>query len=432
MHTLRALRALGIFCLLATSAFAQQYTVKNIVFDGKMPYSQAALEAASGLKPGATITKDDLQAASQHLIDTGAFADLSSTVDGPAKSITVIFHVKPQDPARILTASFDNFVWYQPSELAAEIQKTVPLFDGTVPEAGNEQDAIAAALKQLLTAKGVTGGSLSVDPVAPSSSQPLRVLEFRLTKPAVRIHSLTVDGMRPNFSTAKDKLVLALTGKAYNEGLLPRSLPNVLLNVYKNAGFQGAKVTSLTRTIASTTDSTVDVDVSVTLEEGDVYRLSKLDWSGSPMMTTEAFNAEAYLHPGDIASQKTLLQSLGKLEAAYRRKGYMDVVVTSTPQLDTTAHTVAFTVAVIPGEAYKLSAVTTLHLNPTQKADFDKAWTLKPGDIYDESYVTGFLKNNSAIPSLEALSASFKTVANPDAHTVELILTFAGAGTTPN
>jgi hypothetical protein len=72
-----------------------------------------------------------------------------------------------------------------------------------------------------------------------------------------------------------------------------------------------------------------------------------------------------------------------------------------------------------------------VNLNPTQKADFDKAWTLKPGDIYNESYVTDFLKNNSAVRSLEGLSASFKTVADPDAHTVELILTFAGQGTTP-
>ena len=431
MISLKPLRLLGIFCLLATSALSQQYTVKNIVFDGKMPYSQAALEAASGIKPGDTLSKDQLQSASQKLIDTGAFADLSSTLDGPAKSITVIFKVKPQDPARILTASFDNFVWYQPSELAAEIQKTVPLFDGTVPEAGNEQDAIVAALKQLLSSKGVTGGTISVESVAPSPSQPLRVLELRLTKPAVRIHSLKVDGMRPNFASAKDKLIQALTGKAYNESILPKSLQNILLNVYKNAGFQAAKVT-LTRTIASSTDTAVDVDVAATIEEGDVYRLSKLDWPGSPMMSTEAFNAEANLHPGDVASQKTLLQSLGKLEAAYRRKGYMDVIVTATPQLDTTAHTAAFTVAVIPGEAYKLSAVTPLHLDPTQKADFDKAWQLKPGDVYDESYVAEFLHNNSAVKSLEPLTASFKTVANPDAHTVELILTFVGPGTTPN
>jgi outer membrane protein insertion porin family len=432
MPILRSLSPLALLCLIASPALCQQYTVKNIVFDGKTPYSQAALEAASGLKPGSTISKDDLQAASQKLIDTGAFADLSSTLDGPAKAITVIFKVKSQDPARIITASFDNFVWYQPAELAAEIQKTVPLFDGTVPEAGNEQDAIVGAIKQLLTAKGVTGGSISVEPVAPSSSQPLRVLDFRLTKPAVRIHSLKVDGMRPNFASAKDKLVQVLTGKAYNEGLLPKSLQNVLLTVYKNAGFQAAKVSSLTRTIASSSDTTTDVDVAVTIEEGDVYRLSKLDWAGSPMMSTEAFNAEADLHPGDVASQKTLLQSLSKLEAAYRRKGYMDVVVTSTPQLDTTAHTVTFAVAVIPGEVYKLSAVSTVNLNPTQKADFDKAWTLKPGDTYDESYVTGFLKNNSAVRSLEGLSAAFKTVADPDAHTVELILTFAGAGTTPH
>jgi outer membrane protein assembly factor BamA len=234
--------------------------------------------------------------------------------------------------------------------------------------------------------------------------------------------------MRPEFAQAKSQLIQALTGKAYNESILPKSLQNVLLNVYKNAGFQAAKV-SLTRTIASSTDTAIDLDVAATIDEGEVYHLSKLDWPGSPMMSTEAFNAEANLHFGDVASQKTLLQSLGKLEAAYRRKGYMDVVVTATPQLDNTAHTAAFAVAVIPGDQYKLNAVTPLHLNPTQKADFDKTWQLKPGDVYNESYVAEFLHNNSAVKSLEPLTASFKTVANPDAHTVELILEFKGPGT---
>jgi outer membrane protein insertion porin family len=414
----------AFLCLAATAALAQQYTVKNIAFDGTMPYSQAALEAASGLKPGDTISKTDLQAASQRLIDTGAFSDLGATLDGPLRGITVVFHVKPQDPARILTVSFQNIVWYQPAELIAEIQKQVPLFNGTVPEAGNLQDAIAAALKQLLTAKGVAAGSISVETIAPSPSQPLRLLEFRVDKPEVRIHSLAITGMRPAFAPAGDKISKALMGRRYNEGLSPASLSNTLLTVYKNSGFQAAAITTLTRAIASSTPVTTDVDVTAAIQEGEVYRLSHLDWPGSPMMSPEAFVADAEIKPGDIASQKQILKSLARLEAAYRNKGYMDVVVTAAPELDTAAHTVAFKVGVIPGDAYKLHAVSTVNLNDAQKANFEKAWKLAPGDTYDEGYVTSFLKNNTALRALDGLSASFKTVADPDAHTVDLILTF--------
>ena len=430
MTFFRTIHTCALLCLVAAPALSQQYTVKNLVFDGTTPYSQSSLEAASGLKPGDTITKDDLQAASQRLVDTGAFADLQSSLDGPMKSISVIFKVKPVDPARLLTVNLEDFVWFEPAELTAQLQKLVPLFNGTIPEAGNQQDAVVAALKQLLTAKGVTAGSISVEPVAPSPSQPLRLITFRVDKPDVRIHSVHLEGVMPPFTDPMGKLVAALTGKRYTEGLTPSSITNSLLAAYKNAGYQASSITSLTRTIAASTPTRIDVDVAATIQPGDLYRLSRFDWPGSPMMSKEAFPAEAELHPGDIASQVQLLKSLAKLQAAYRNKGYMDVVVTATPQLDTTAHTVAFTIAAIPGAQYTLSRVTPVNLSDAQRADFDRGWKLHPGDIYDEGYVTSFLKNNTALLSLAGLSASFKTVADPDAHTVDLTMTFAGAGTT--
>jgi len=65
-----------------------------------------------------------------------------------------------------------------------------------------------------------------------------------------------------------------------------------------------------------------------------------------------------------------------------------------------------------------------VNFNDAQKKEFDTGWKLQPGDIYNESYVTSFLKNNTALRSFNGYSASFKTVADPDAHTVDLTVTF--------
>ena len=424
---MRYLIAPVLLCLISVSAPCQQYTVKNLVFDGKTPYSQAALEAASGLKPGDSITKADLQAASQRLVDTGAFDDLSSSLDGPVKSISVIFKIKGVDSSRLLTATFDNFVWFQPEELPAEVQKLVPLFNGTVPEAGNQTDAIIAALQKLLGEKGVKA-TVTFEPIAPSPSQPLRLAEFRVTSPEVRFHSLVLDGVTSLFSEQLNKLTSAAIGRPFIEGLVPFSLNHAVLAVYRNAGYQASKVTSLTRKIAAATGPNVNVDVTAMIEPGDVYHLSRLDWPGSPVMSSEGFAADANLHPGDIASQKALLASLGKLEAAYRNKGYIDVVVTATPNLDNTSHQVAFTIAAIAGEQYKLHQVTPVGLSAAQQKDFTSAWKMHPGDIFDEGYASSFLKNNSAIASFNGYSAKFNTVADPDAHTVDLVMTFSKGG----
>jgi outer membrane protein insertion porin family len=256
----------------------------------------------------------------------------------------------------------------------------------------------------------------------------LRLAEFRVAKPDVRIRSVAVTGGTPQFSAATDKLIRALAGRNYNEGLIPASLSNLLLAAYKNAGYQACSISTLTRTPAASANARVDVDVAATIVPGDVYRLSHLDWPGSLMMSSEAFAAEATLHPGDIASRSALLDSLGKLEAAYRNKGYMDVVVTATPQLDAASRQVAFMVAAIPGEQYKLRRITPENLSAAQQADFDKAWKMHPGDIFDESYASSFLKNNSALQSFNGYSAKFKTIADPDAHTVDLIMSFIKGG----
>lgn len=417
----------ALVCFVSSTAFTQQYTIKKIVFDGPTPYSQASLEAASGLKVGDSISKTDLQAASQRLVDTGAFDEMQSTVDGPIKSVSVIFKLKAVDPSRLLTTGFENFVWYQPAELVAELQKRVPLFNGTVPEAGNQQDAIVAALQQMLSEKNIAA-KVSEEPLAPSPAQPLRVAEFRVDSPSVQIHSVTLAGVTPPFAAATDKMVHQLTGARYNEGLSPTNISNILLAAYRDAGYQASSLDSLTRTVVSSTPSRVDIDVSATIKPGDVYLLSKLDWPGSPIMSTSDFNAAAKLHPGDVASRKALIESLGNLATAYRSKGYIDVSASALPALDTATHQVAFTIAANAGAQYTLRSISSQNLSDAQKKDFDRAWILHPGDVYNETYVTGFLKNNTALLSLAGSSLAFKTVADPDTHTVDLILTFAHAG----
>ncbi len=425
--TRTALSFCALIWLTASVLEAQQYTIRKIVFEGTTPYPQASLEAASGLKPGDTISKTDLQAASQRLIDTGAFDDLQSTLDGPLKSVSVVFKIKPADPSHLLTVGFVNFVWYRHEEIAAEVQKRVPLFNGTVPEAGNLQDAVSTALQQMLAEKGITG-KVEEEPVAPSSGQPLRLAEYRVVSPSVRIHAVTLSGVTPPFAAATDKTIGSLTGSSYDEGLTRHSISNLLLAAYKDAGYLASSLSSLSRTIVRSTPSQTEVDVAATVDAGEVYRVSAIDWAGSQLMSAAEFAASSKIHPGDIASQKALVESLAHLEAAYRRKGYMDVVVTAEPKLDAAKHQAAFAVTAIPGSQYTVHTVSPGSLTEAQKKDFERGWRLHPGDPYDETYVASFLKNNTALMSFNGYSASFKTVADTEHHTVDLFLTFSKTG----
>jgi hypothetical protein len=416
-----SLVALAPACL-AQGAKAAPYSIHKIIFQGETPYKQAALEGASGLTVGASLTEAELSVAAERLIATGAFADVSATLDGPKKSVDVIFKVKATGPEHLLRASFDNFVWFTHDELRAEVERRVPLFNGSIPEGGNLQDAVQHALQQMVEAKGVKGTVLS-ELIGAQAGRPFRMAEYRVEPPYVRIHAVNLTGVPAAFTVATDKVVHGLIGSAYNDGLDNGLFDRILVD-YRNAGYQEASLVGLTSSIASTTPEKVQVDVAATVHAGEIYRVSKLTWAGSPQMSAAAFTAAAKLHSGGVASQKDLRESLENLEAAYRNQGYVDVMVDAAPKLDTSAHQVAFAVTAIPGVQYKLRTLTVTGLTQAQRRDFDAAWRLHAGDVFDAGYVKSFLTNNTAVKSILGLSAAFTVNQDPEAAVIDLTIAF--------
>jgi len=426
----RALLLSAALVCLTTSPALAQYTVKEMVFKDGAPYADADLQSTSGLKPGTSFTAADLQAAAQRLIDTGAFDDVQVALDGPFKTITVTFALKPVDPAHLLQAGFENFVWWTPQELAAAIQAKVPLFHGTLPEAGNLQDAISTALQQMLAEKSIAA-TISHIPFEPSIRHPNRIVEYKIDKPSIRLSAVKLTGISSTFQPAVDKATASAIGKPYSEGLAGLSLPDQILGPYQDLGYLDTTITRFDRTLSATTDH-IDVEVSASIQEGVPYRLSKLEWAGSPFMTTAAFNAAAPLHPEDVASRKALDASLKNLAAAYRSNGYMDAAVVATSTLDASTHHVAYAVSVNQGQQYRLRSIDAVNLTPAQRKDFDSAWKLQPGDIYNAEYAATFLTKNTALRSFAGYSASYKAIADPETHLVDLTLTFVRGGTLIN
>jgi outer membrane protein assembly factor BamA len=155
-----------------------QFVAKTVVFDGTTPYSQADLEAAAGLKPGDSFTQDSLQKTAQTLQDTGAFASVQAGVDGAPQAMTVTFKVQARAASQMLTVSFVNFPW-PPAEVTSELHKRVPLFNGTLPEAGSLQATAIDALEKMLAEKQIHT-SIATKVIEATSGQAGRTLEIKI------------------------------------------------------------------------------------------------------------------------------------------------------------------------------------------------------------------------------------------------------------
>jgi len=420
------LRTLTLCLLLATSlcVSAQTYTAGKISFNHPGDFTQQQLEDTTGLHPGSTFTTDDLTKAAQKLADTGFFDNVGITLNGPIKSITVLFDVAPIDHAHMLPVGFENFIWLSPTELTTAVQSASPLFAGYLPENGPLEDSIAAALTQALAAKGIASAAIQHETIEPTLEHPLRSLEFRVIAPRPVIANIKLAGVTTDLVPLIQKSVNSTARTRYNAGLSGGLTAESILAPLLDAGYIQATLTGITLAPGTPDAHTIPIVLSATLAPGDIYKVSTLTFAGTPLLSADDFAKTATLHPGDIASRHTLLETFVPLDAAYRRQGYMDVIINSSPTVDTTAHTVAYNVTVTPGEQYHVHQVTAKGLDPAAQADFNRGYLMKEGTLYNPEYLATFLKNNTALHALDGYAAGFKAYANPTDHTVDVVITF--------
>ncbi len=424
---LRCLCLIILWIAWSLPAKAQTYTAQKVQFSQLGTFTQQQLEDVAGVHSGTTLTATDLGAAAQRLVDTGYFDDVGATIEGKISAATIKFDTKPTDLAHLLPVGYANFVWLTHEELEAAIRAKIPLYNDYLPENSPREEEIKAVLTAALAAKAVNA-VVAFDTFEPTLRHPRRQIAFRVVQPDVRVSNVKLGGVTPALVPLVQISVNGTARTAYEEGPANRTSEDRILEPLLNAGYEQAKLIDRVPTPGPADNGVVPVVLSARLQPGEVYQVASVTFAGTPMLSAEAFAATAKLHAGEVASREKLLETLVPLDAAYRRKGYMDVVVDTAPSLDAVAHTVAYTVSVSPGEQYRVHEVTASGLDAAAKADFDRGWLMKEGELYDPEYAKSFLKQNTALRALEGYSAGFKAYADPNTHTVDLIITFARMG----
>jgi outer membrane protein insertion porin family len=437
MHPIR--RALSAALLLAPLSFAlaahaQSYTIAAIVFTHPGPYTNAELLTASGLAPGQPLAENTLPAAAQHLLDTGFFSDATINYTGSPKSLTIHVDLKPIPLDKLLPTSFENFIWFTPDELTSGIHALVPLYRGVASDAGNLPDAIQSALQQMLTAKGITA-TIFHTIIEPTTQHPIRVFDFTIDQPTVRLGTVHLSMVAPPGAAASltpglQQAATAATRHPFNEGLAGRTLQDILLISFRNAGYIQSTLDNLQRTVApSPADPKIFlVTYTTRIVTSDPYKVSTLNFNPTPLYSAADFARDAKLHPGGLANASDLSKTETAISDTYLAHGYLDIYLLSHPVTDDTTHTVAYTLEPIPGKIYHLHTASPTGLSPEALQEFNTAWQMKPGDVYNPAYVSDFIHANKTVRHLSTFVGSFQASADPQTHLVDLTLTFTPNG----
>ncbi len=423
---MRTLSRALLTLLLSLPALAQS-TIDKVVFHNAAPYTDAELLPASGLQPGQPLAPDSLVIAAHHLLDTGLFDDAQINLTGPSKARTVVVDLKPIPLDKLLPISFQNLVWFTPAELAEGLHTRVPLYHGVASDAGNFPDTLQAALQQMLAAKGITA-TLSHSVLEPTTLHPVRVIDFTVDQPPLHLATVHLSFSGPPGSAAAltpglQQAVNKATRMPFNEGLGGITLEDLLLSPARDAGYINATLDNTQRTIAPS-DNGLAITYTTRILAGDPYKLSAITFEPTPIYSAADFTRDNTLHPGDLANASALDKTEAAIAKAYLTLGYMDVYILSNPLTDDTAHTVAYTLRAVPGLPYHLHAVTATGLSAEAQQEFNTAWRMKPGDVYNPAYVATFIKNNKTLPHLSTYLGTFQSSADPQTHQVDLTIIF--------
>lgn len=414
----------SLLLCMASPAIAQ-YTIRTIEIHHAAPYTDAEVVTVSGLQPRQMMTHNSLGNAGQRLLNTGLFADATVSLSGEGMARTVVIDLKPLPDSSLAPATFTNFVWWTPAELDAALRERVPFYRGGIPPAGNLPDSVNAALTAMLAARGVHA-TVTNAPVQPDDAHPQLTWNFRVDEPSIRISAIHLHGAIP--SSVVPELQRALNhaaGMAYNE--TSSGLEDFLLAPLRNTGHIHAKLTGVTRQ-ATQSATGYTVDYTATIVPGETFHVASITWQPTPIYAQDAFTHDATLYNGDIASTQALLKTEQAIVNAYLHLGYLDAYVDAHPQQDDSAHTVSYTLQVVPGEIYRIKSVTPLNLSGAAQKDFDQGWLLTPGKPYDPLYTAKFLTANTALRNLAGYTASFQAAADPQTHLVDLTINFVHAG----
>src|SRR5882672_5869449 len=243
-HALLARLGAFVFLVLTAGAAdsAQSPTsggapLREVHSEGAKILTEPQIISLAGLQPGSQVSKDDLQAAADRLIQSGLFAKVNFNFLTRGGGVFVTYHVE-ESPR--LPVYFDNMPWFADSELADAIRKTFPYFDGTLPEAGSAVDRAADAVKELLSSHGLQAAVEHA--VIPNPVGEGNVQEFRIEGAPPQIATIEFSDPSLLASKAVQQHLSEIRGKTYSRMAIDLFLTEAIRPVYLQQGYLRVKL----------------------------------------------------------------------------------------------------------------------------------------------------------------------------------------------
>jgi outer membrane protein assembly factor BamA len=409
------------------------YKLIEIKASGSKRFTQQEIGAASGLQLGATVNDDAFHKASRQLGESGAFTDISYTYSYSPEGSKLHFQVA--DAAKFVPAHFVDFVWFSDDELRQKVHERVPLFNGELPITGHLPDEVSDVLQALLVENAVPG---HVDYLRSNdTNHQIESIYYSVSGVTIRIHNVAFTGAAANELPLLQAAAEKLPNREYARGDLVSFIGRSLLPIYRERGYLRAAIAparpKVVKPPVSETENNHNetfVDVTLAVTPGPLYKLSRVDWSGNKEFPAEALQQLLHLKIGQPANTEQLTDDLKEVQGLYGSRGYVTATIKAVVEFDDAAGTVAYHLEVTEGYVYRMGDLEFRGLDNGLTAKLRAAWKLRPGDVYDATYLKEYLPQaRKLLPANFDWEEAHHVTANIRDKTVDVDLQYTAKAT---
>ncbi|HEY3972402.1 MAG TPA: POTRA domain-containing protein [Candidatus Sulfotelmatobacter sp.] len=362
---------------------------------GSKRFPEEAIAAATGLQMGAPVNDDDFKKASRRLGDMGVFTEIAYTFSYSSAGTKVDFHVTDVD--KFVPAHFEDFVWFSDAELLKRIKEHAPLFDGSLPLSGRLADEVSDVLQAMLVENSIPGHVEYQRAGKPDG--PVESINYRVTDVLIRVRKIEFMGAAEAEVPALEAAAENLPDHEYSRTRLNLLVQRQLLPVYYARGYLKAQFGEpepkvIKQPAAETEDGPRNltvVDVAFAVTPGQQYKVKSVMWSGNREFPTETLQKMVRLEPGQPANTTRLADNLKDVQKLYGSRGYVTAALKSDADFDDSAATVVIRIDVNEGYVYHMGDLEYRGLDNSLTAKLRNAWKIRPGDVYDSTYLSEYL-----------------------------------------
>jgi outer membrane protein assembly factor BamA len=386
--------------LLCLSAAAQtqppvSYKLIAVKVTGSKRFTQEDVAAASGLPIGTIAHEEDFKKAARQLGETGAFGDITYTYTYSSAGTRLEFHVIDAD--KFVPARFADFVWFTDEELLHKLHDRIPLFNGELPANGRLPDQVSDVLQAMLVENAIPG---RVEYVRNNGKdERLESIAYNVAGVSIRIHHADFPGAGadelPQLQAAAEKLF----DREYSRDYMNNFIEHDLLPIYREHGYLKASCASAQpKVIKADASDAVDnklpptfVEVTFPVTPGLQYKLTKWDWSGNKEIASDQLDPLLHARTGQTANTVQLGNDLREVQLLYGSRGYILAAIKVNAEFDDVVGGVMYHLAVQEGALYRMGELQFRGLDNNLTARLRAAWKIRPGEVYDATYLKQFL-----------------------------------------